>query len=386
MGSFDMNDTYVILTGSKNNAGDYFIKYRAKQLFQALRPDRTIIDYDAWKPFTLKQLEEVNSSKALILMGGPALQSKMRPNIYRMVDELDKIRVPIIAMGIGWKSAEGDWNATHSYKLSDESIELLRRIDNSGYLSSVRDYSTLNTLFGKGFNKYMMTGCPALYELDYINKPPSFPHTLKKISFSMGARFAHSPAMYRSTQLLLGKFQKYFADKTFRVVFHHSVSREYLRTDDSNQKFWKAHQNMINWLEKQGIPYVDISGSAENLINHYAGECLHIGFRVHAHIFMNSVSKPTILLNEDGRGKALRDVIGGFSLDSYILKNNNLPCKVLRKLRIPVEMYGTNEYLSEDLITQLDYELKNYYPRLSLSRHAIDRHYKMMKAFLEQLP
>lgn len=381
-----MNNTYVILTGSKNNAGDYFIKYRAKQLFQALRPDRTIIDYDAWKPFTQQQLEEVNNSKALILMGGPALQAGMRPKIYRMVDDLDKIRVPIIAMGIGWKSAQGDWNATHSYKLSDESLELLRRVESSGYMSSVRDYHTLNTLFAKGFKQYMMTGCPALYELDHIEKPVAFPDTLKKISFSMGARFAHSPAMYQSTKLLLGKLQKYFAEKTFRVVFHHSVGREYLTTDDSNQQFWQAHQDMIKWLEKQGIAYVDISGSAENLINHYAGECLHIGYRVHAHIFMNSVSKPSILLNEDGRGKALKDVIGGFSLDSYVIKNNNMSCKVLRKLRIPVDMYGTNEYLPEDLINQLDYELRNHFPRLSLSRNAIDRHFKVMRAFLEQLP
>ena len=381
-----MKDTYVILTGSKNNAGDYFIKYRAKQLFRALRPDRSIIDYDAWKSFTPQQLEEVNKSKALILMGGPALQYKMRPNIYKMVDELDKIRVPIIAMGIGWKAAEGDWNSTHSYKLSDESIELLRRIENSGYISSVRDYSTLNTLFVKGFIRYMMTGCPALYELDHINKPVSFPETLKKISFSMGACFAHSPTMYRSTQLILGKLQEYFAEKIFRVVFHHSIGREYLTTDDSSPKFWKAHQDMIKWLEKQGIPYVDISGSAENLVNHYAGECLHVGFRVHAHIFMNSISKPTILLNEDGRGKALKDVIGGFSLDSYILKNKNIPCKVLRRLRIPVDMYGTSEYLAEDLINQLNYELKNHYPRLSLSRLAIDRHYRVMEEFLEQLP
>jgi len=31
-----MKDHYGILTGSKNNAGDFLIKYRAKQLFAAL--------------------------------------------------------------------------------------------------------------------------------------------------------------------------------------------------------------------------------------------------------------------------------------------------------------------------------------------------------------
>lgn len=46
-----MKDYYVILTGSKNNAGDFLIKYRAKKLFAALRSDREIVDLDAWKPF-----------------------------------------------------------------------------------------------------------------------------------------------------------------------------------------------------------------------------------------------------------------------------------------------------------------------------------------------
>ena len=44
-----MKDQYVILTGSKNNAGDYLIKYRAKKLFAELRPDRSIIDINGWE-------------------------------------------------------------------------------------------------------------------------------------------------------------------------------------------------------------------------------------------------------------------------------------------------------------------------------------------------
>lgn len=76
-----MKEYYVILTGSKNNAGDFLIKYRAKLLFSSLRPDRDIIDLNAWEPFDSDRLEVINRSKALILMGGPALQKNMRPKI-----------------------------------------------------------------------------------------------------------------------------------------------------------------------------------------------------------------------------------------------------------------------------------------------------------------
>ena len=47
-----MNESYVILTGSKNNAGDFLIKHRAKQLFAKLRPNREIIDLNAWEPLS----------------------------------------------------------------------------------------------------------------------------------------------------------------------------------------------------------------------------------------------------------------------------------------------------------------------------------------------
>jgi hypothetical protein len=386
MGYDRMKNFYVILTGSKNNAGDYLIKYRAKQLFHEIRPDREIVDYDAWKPLTLSQLNVVNNSKALILMGGPALQYHMRPNIYGLIEDLDKIKVPVIVMGVGWKSPEGDWSSTHSYPISAESFELLRKVEASGYMSSVRDYHTMNVLFSKGFSRFMMTGCPALYSFSNIGKNADYPDDLKNISFSLGARFAHSPAMYKSTKSIILQLKNYFKKKNFRVVFHHSIENEYLKTDQSDYKFWVAHQDIVAWLDSQGISYVDISGSAENLINHYATECIHIGYRVHAHIFMNSVSKLSVLLNEDGRGKALRDVIGGLSFDSCSAKKLNLLNKILKRMNIKTEMYNVSDMLPTDLVRHVSYELKMGYPRLSMPRYSIDRHFLIMKSFLMQLP
>ena len=73
---------YVLLTGSKNNAGDFLIKDRAKDLFSLLKPSVKLIDYDAWEILDESKLKEINNSKALILLGGPALQMHMYPKIY----------------------------------------------------------------------------------------------------------------------------------------------------------------------------------------------------------------------------------------------------------------------------------------------------------------
>ena len=117
------------MTGSKNNAGDFLIKSRAKELLKSLKPDTKLIDYNAWEELSAEKLSHVNESKALILLGGPALQNKMYPNIYKLTKNLHKIKVPIITMGIGWYSKQGLWKNTHDYPLSHSSIELLKKIN-----------------------------------------------------------------------------------------------------------------------------------------------------------------------------------------------------------------------------------------------------------------
>ena len=152
-----MKNQYVILTGGKNNAGDHLIKYRAKRLFSWLKPDTEILDLDGWKKLSNNDLDEINNSKALIMTGGPALQNKMYPKVYGLRDNLDDIKTPMITMGIGWYSQKGKWQDTHNYKLDDNSLKLLEKINNSGYMSSVRDYHTLNTLNSIGMKNFLMT-------------------------------------------------------------------------------------------------------------------------------------------------------------------------------------------------------------------------------------
>jgi len=139
-------NSYVVLTGSKNNAGDFLIKYRAFSLFKKICPDKKIIDMDAWVPIDDNRLKIINQSKALILLGGPSLRRNMWPGIYPLVDDISKIKVPILTMGIGWKSEKGDWYTTHSYEFTKQTIKLLDRINQSGYVSSIRDYHSLNVL------------------------------------------------------------------------------------------------------------------------------------------------------------------------------------------------------------------------------------------------
>ena len=386
MEKFRIMEYYVILTGSKNNAGDFLIKYRAKQLFKNLRPDREIIDYNAWEEFDKEKLEVVNNSKALILLGGPSLQKMMRPNIYKMTKNLEDIKVPIITMGIGWKSIQGEWKNTFNYPLSDESIALLKRVNNSNCFSSVRDYHTLNSIRFKGFDNFLMTGCPAYYDLDFIGKEVTNPK-ISKIAFSLGVSFIHSLSMEKLMKDNILKCKEKFEDKEFEVVFHHSLNKnKFLSSHNVTEKHNQRHIEFANWLDEQKISYADISGSAENLIEYYSKVDLHIGYRVHAHIFMNSISKFSILISEDGRAKGTKDVIGGIVLDGFIDYKDDFLSKVFNKLSKNYDKITANEYLSKEIISNVEYEEKINFKRLKNSRKQIDNNFEIMKQFIEKLP
>lgn len=376
-----MKDRYAILTGSKNNAGDFLIKFRAKELFRKLRSDRDLVDFNAWEPFNGEKLEIINDSKALILVGGPSLQKRMRPNIYKMTGDLNDIHVPIISMGIGWKSPTGDWSDTYDYELSKESIDLLRKIDNSGFISSVRDYHTLNVLWFKGFDNFIMTGCPAYYDFDFLgSEVETYP--LTKVAFSLGVSFIHSISAETQIKENILKCNDLFNDNEFEVVFHHSLEENPF----ISKRHVDRHNQFASWLEKQNINYTNISGSADRLIEYYSRVDMHIGYRLHAHIFMNSISRLSILISEDGRGKAAKDVVGGIVLDSVNSIKSKRFHKIITLLNRNYDRILINKHLPYELIENIKYEESTDYIRIKSSRKRIDQNFVVMKQFMQQLP
>jgi hypothetical protein len=368
-----MKNQYVILTGSKNNAGDYLIKYRAKKLFSKLRPDRGIVDYDGWKPFTQDQLAEINQSKALILLGGPSLQNKMRKNIYPMTANLDDLTVPIVMLGVGYKGVQGTFEETRDYQLDTLSLELLRRVNDSSVTSAVRDYHTLNVLQHYGLDNFVMAGCPALYSLDHLYGAFSPAEKINKVCFSMGVSYRRSRSMDIQMRGIISQISEINSSKP-EVLFHHSI-------DDSNPR----QSEFIKWLEKNNIPYRDISGSENDLIGAYSDCDLHVGYRVHAHIYCCSISKPSVLLSEDGRGVALKDVIGGLSYKAYTRHSAGLLSKIAGRAGL-CDVFTTSPGFVGGVVSDIQYEIENSYPRASLCRRAIDSHFSQMERVISQLP
>lgn len=377
---------YVVLTGSKNNAGDFLIKDRALRLLATYRPDREIVDLDAWKPLGASSLDIVNDSEALIFLGGPALQASMFPKIYPLTKDLDGIKVPMTTMGIGWKSSSGSMKAVRNYALSDKTVSLLSKIENSGLLSSVRDFHTQKVLQQRGFKSFINTGCPALHDLDRELFNPNVSDTsINRIAFSLGVSFLSSPAMEKQMKTTILGLRDNFPDSHFDVIFHHSLDESFLKTHGASHPHLEGHRQFRDWLVNEGIDYIDISGSAERLKSYYQGVDLHVGYRVHAHIYMTSVGKLSLLIAEDGRGKALRSVIGGCILDAGEGTSDSLATKILARLGLK-DRYNVDERIPLDVIQMICHERDNDFPMTRSSQCLLPHYRNLMRRYIEQLP
>lgn len=376
--------SYVVLTGSKSNAGDFLIKHRAKQLLAALRPDRTIIDFNAWEPLEGERLEAVNRSAALILLGGPALQADMVPAVYPLT-ELARIRVPVLTLGIGWRSAEADWAAAARLRLTAATRALFVRTAENGQRISVRDYHTLEVLRSNGFRHAVMTGCPALYDLPALAGPLPAAREFRRIGFSLGVGFIWSQSMRSQMQELILRSRDLLGKARFDVLFHHPLEPWFLGTHNAPRAYYEGHLAFRDWLEHKGIGWQDVSGGAERMIEHYSACDLHLGYRVHAHIFMSSIGRPSILLAEDGRGAALKEVIGG----PIFPATGASPRTLLARLRERLARKRTIVARPEAVGLAL-HEIENgpahAHTRLFGVRANIEAHFAVMKGFIDALP
>ncbi len=341
---------YVMLTGAKNNAGDFLIAERAKNLLRALRPDRAIVASHRWEPIDAKRLEIVNGASALLLSGGPALQPAMYPDVYPLVEELSDIKVPIIGFGIGWNSRYGGWRDAATYSFTERTRQLLSRMEKQAFASSLRDYHSALCGERNGFANFRVTGCPALFAgtLPPARAAPFDPGSVRRIGFSLGVEYTRSRQFAAQTKVLVACCRRWFPRAELVVAFHHGTDKSYLASPGSRAGFWRRQRRFLEWLDASGIDHIDISGSFERLAAFYETVDLHVGYRVHAHIFMLSASRPSILIAEDGRGLALREVVGGAILNGYWTRAHSPVIRAMQRGGIDMS-YRMNEGIADEL-------------------------------------
>lgn len=289
----------TVLCGAYRNAGDHLIGDRARKLLRAfVDPDIVTVDR---KAITEEHYTVFNRSRAVLLCGGPAYQKGIYPEIYPL--DRSRISVPVIPFGLGWKGSTKD--APEQFRFTPEAADFIKTIHGNIELSSARDPLTTKVLENLGVENALMTGCPAWYDLNRLETRYVFTPDVGTLVFSMPAR------VQRELLDLMKWISRRFPKARKIAAFHHGLIPAHTR------KGWRlaadfipAHMTAL----RLGWQIRGLSGSLEKLEDTYGVADLHIGYRVHAHLFCLSQRKASVLINEDSRGVGQAQALGSTSL------------------------------------------------------------------------
>ena len=138
------------------------------------------------------------------------------------------------------------------------------------------------------------------------------------------------------------------------------------------------------------INIVDITGSVEGF-KVYDDCDLHIGFRVHAHIYNLSNRHLSILIEEDGRGAGVNEALGiqGFKSTGYYINGivgNSIFQKGIRYLskKAVRKKVNSNPYLINDIDNYLKISKDNNYIQHEIAFENMKKYFQVMKKYIEK--
>jgi hypothetical protein len=229
-------------------------------------------------------------ARAVLLAGGPAYQAQIYPGVYDL--DLDRIDTPVLAYGLGWKGKLGQ--APEQFEFSPEAKDFVERIhQDATRFSSARDQLTVDMLAAQGIKNVAMTGCPAWYDLDKIDQDYVFDANPKNIAIS-------APAVPQAGLAdLIARVKKRFPQSNRYLVFNAGFRSTRSKNTASNTRwnyYLMAHARLHGFrsvsLESDLDGFQDLMGQVD----------LHLGYRVHSHLYALSQRRSSILIAEDSRG------------------------------------------------------------------------------------
>lgn len=277
----------VALCGAYRNSGDHLIGVRARALLRSF-VDIDIVTVDR-KAITDDHYALFNKARAVVLCGGPAYQREIYPKVYALARE--RVKKPIVPLGLGWKSAAQ--KPPETFKFEPAAADFIKDVHARIPMSSARDPLTVEVLNLSGVSNVSMTGCPAWYDLGNFEKPYVFRPDIRHLVLSMPA------LMQPGVAELCDWLTQRFPNARRIVSFHHGVK------PSSTPKGWETGRTFLAFAreaKEKGWEIMGLANGLGRMESLYSETDLHIGYRVHAHIFCLSRRISSILINEDARG------------------------------------------------------------------------------------
>ncbi len=343
----------VVLSGAKKNIGDFLIVDRACKLLESILGEELVV-LPRWEPLD-GHVETVAKARAVVVGGGPGVLPSMYPKIYPLFSDPAKLRelgVPLRLLGVGWFASRGDAPEMRRFAWTPETKAFLEVMVDALAIST-RDAVTRRLLLAKGLSDVTMSGCPVFYDLRHLGEPYRRPADVRMVVYTT----PQSPRYVSQSLELLRAVVERFPGARVIAAFHRGLQADEFTAPAEAARFTE----MAKRCAELGAEVRDVSYDLDK-IAFYDDADFHIGYRVHAHLRFLSGRKPSVLLEEDGRGRGFAEV---------------LPAPSIRAWEIP--------QLGRALLPALPYaptRLERRFARMSAAPDAIDRAMAAVDAFI----
>lgn len=310
---------YLVLHRARNNFGDFLIFDRGLKLINHLKKDCETIIADAGVALD-KQLttDELASLDAIIIPGGPGIRADAYPGVYPLSPLVFKQGIPVYFLGAGSKIYPYD-SRNERVKFPVQVIDFFKYVSQFAPIG-VRDHITMRVLEDAGI-KSVVNGCPAWYSLSHLDNNYTFSNEIKQIVFSVpaGSQFV-IPFLN-----IVEKFRRNMPEISCVISFNQGLSFEQSSLESLKNQY------ILEQTKQMKCEICDMSGSCQNT-GTYDASTLHIGYRVHTHIYFLSKGKPSFLIAEDSRGAGVLETLGNFGFTTQ-LTNSGFQYSIYNRLK-----------------------------------------------------
>ncbi|MCP3028414.1 polysaccharide pyruvyl transferase family protein [Halobacillus sp. A5] len=365
---------YLILstfgyTGSRNS-GDDLISKSLIRLLTRVKGKQAGFDVFSLVDHSIKDIRDIEKYHAVIAPAmRPTVQgSRTLPPARAMILEMAiKHNIPFYAVGSGWGTYPGSLKQAKNQRLTKEEKAQLTAITGDNGSVSCRDFMTEVLLKNNGIPCYGTTGDCALFDTKSIGRPLNIPKKIQSIAVSLPHNQHHWPACY---QLAL-QLKREFACTVY-LTFHGYYGKLSSLIDPE----WDTNEVQIK----------DLSGGAEKL-SFYQKVDVHIGFRLHGHIWFLRKRKPSLLIAEDGRGMGHLITVNGLGYSAASKATWEKAGECITFSKETMYKHKENEPNIVKAIEMFKQENARGYPITKNSLRKIDNlWHNQMKPLIQQLP
>lgn len=281
-----------------SNRGDIAIRLAIKQqLTKAFAPRPVNFREVRWGELTDDTAEEINHACDIFVIGGGGyIFVKADGAVGHMlenVEELDKIRCPVIAYGIGLNRLMHE-KVCDLDGLPENSRQKIRYLAKKCALISVRDSETAK-LFELNTGKLVaLTGDPVLSYVAENRALPARASARPVIGINLAAHGWRALSMLKPLlPTIIAFFKERARDAELVYLQHHDLERP-----------------VIDFLQAEGLKFELVYGTPDDLMNGYAKTDFVVCQMLHACVFAAAAGKPFLNIAYDEKNLAFGKLLG----------------------------------------------------------------------------